>query len=294
VKGLKLRDAEPPDRDVVFEFCKRTWPGYGDYIPRVWTAWLRDAGGRLIVAEVDGVPVGIAKITDFGGGEVWLEGLRVDRKYRRQGIAGTINLEVLRTLRKMKPRTVRFCTGAPNRTSRQMGEKFGFEIVARLRYYWQKSRKGKVRGDWARRSEVDRVYDFVQGSRFIELTSGLIAEGWVFRELKPSLLEAYVSQKRVIVLRESGELEGVAIYPFEENDESLTLGFVDGSKQAIKVLARNCRYLAKDRGFAHCSAAVPTRGFARVVEDAGYARKDSVGQVVLGIAGKDLASRGVG
>lgn len=288
--GLKLRDARSADRQAVFEFCKSTWPEYGDYIPRVWRGWLRDGRGRFIVAEWDGRPIGLAKVTEFSKGEIWLEGLRVDPGYRGKGIARSLNLEVLRTVRRMQPRAVRFCTGRENRATRHMAEKMGFEIVSRLRYYWQKSRRARVRGEFARKSDTDTVHGFILDSRFLRLTSGLIAEGWVFREYSRVVLNRYIREKRVILLRRSTKLSGVAVYPFEENDGSLTLGFVDGDEVSIGILAKNCMYLAAARRLGYCSVAVPTRGFARMVESKGYKRADSVGQIVYELGREKLES----
>jgi RimJ/RimL family protein N-acetyltransferase len=289
MKGLKLRDAEPADRDAVFRFCRNTWADYGDYIPRVWDKWIKDTRGRFILAELDGRPVGIAKISDFGRGEVWLEGLRVTRGYRRRGIANQIHSEVVKTLKKMRPRMVRYCTGGDNRASRRVGTRVGFRIAARTRYYWTKPRKGKIRGESAKPSDADEIYRFMLESRFLELTSGLIGEGWVFRELRPALLKGYIKEHRVIVRRRAGQLDGVAVYPYDENDRSITLGFIDGSESAIKDLARNCRYLARDKGYRECSVTVPTRYYARLIEDAGYKRKDSVRQVVLEMSGSAVS-----
>jgi len=290
MKGLRLRNAKPADKNAVFEFCRNTWVGYGDYIPRVWDKWIADTRGRFILAELDGKPIGIAKISDFGRGEVWLEGLRVTRRYRRQGIAHLIHLEVVKTLRKIRPRVVRYCTGATNSASRKVVARVGFGLAARTRYYWSKPRKGSIRGEWAKASEAGEIHRFMLASRFLNLTSGLIGEGWVFRELTRALLKEYIKQLRVIVMRRAGKLDGVAVYPYEENDRTITLGFIDGSDAAIKDLARNCRYLAREKGYRECSVAVPTRGYARLIEEAGYKRKDSVRQVVLEISGRALTS----
>jgi hypothetical protein len=232
----------------------------------------------------------LAKVSEFSPGEVWLEGLRVDRRYRHRGVARELNLEVLRTVRRMKPRAVRFCTGAPNRATRHMAEGKGFKLVARLRYYWQKARKAGIKGGLARKRDLGELYEFVINSRSLNLTSGLIAEGWIFREFNIELLARYVKEKRARVIRKGNAVSGLAIYPYEENDRSLTLGFVDGDESSIKALAGNCMYLAAAQGLAYCSIAVPTRGYVRIVEEAGYRRKDSVGQVVYELSGKALKS----
>jgi len=276
-----MRDARPRDKRAIFEFTRRTWGQYGDFIPKVWQRWISDKAGRFIVADLGGAPVGTAKITDFGGGEVWLEGLRVDPKHRGKGIARAINIEVLRTLGRMRPRAVRYCTGAGNRASRHIGDRFGFKIAARLRYYWQKSRKGSLVGEFARPRDKDALYEFMRASRFLSLSAGLVAEGWVFKELTPELLASYIRRRRVVVIKKAGRITGAAIYPMEEADRSLTMGFVDGTPAAVKALARNCLYLAKMHGHGFCSIAVPTRHFAKIVETGGFKRKNSIGQVVL-------------
>lgn len=283
-RSLRMRDARPEDKRAVFEFTRRTWGQYGDFIPRVWNRWISDTAGRFIVAELDGVPVGTARIRDFGNGEIWLEGLRVDPKHRGKGIARAINLEVVRTLRRMKPRAVRYCTGAGNKASRHIGSSFGFKIAARLRYYWLRSRKGSLAGEFATARDLEALWQLMRASRFLARSGGLIAEGWIFREATPGLLAAYIRRRRVMVIRDAGKIVAAAIYPAEENDRSLTMGFVDGTPAAVGALARNLRTLAARHGRRFCSIAVPSGGFPRMLHSAGIKRKDSMGQVVLEFA----------
>lgn len=157
MRGLKFRDARARDRKAVFEFCRNTWPGYGDYIQLVWDKWMKEKGGRFILAELDGRPVGIARVSEFSKGEVWLQGLRVDPSLRKKGIANEINLEVLRTVKRMNPRAVRFCTARSNWASRHIGEKFGFRLAARFRFFWVKARRGRVRGRVAQMKDFGAV-----------------------------------------------------------------------------------------------------------------------------------------
>jgi ribosomal protein S18 acetylase RimI-like enzyme len=285
VQGLRMRDARPEDRRAIFQFTRQTWGNYGDFIPRVWRSWINDPSGRFIVAELGGVAIGTAKITDFGSGEVWLQGLRVDPRYRGKGIARAINVEVARTLGRMKARAVRYSTGRTNWASRHIGGSFGFRIAVRLRYYWQKSRAGRIRGRFASKRDAAAVYQFMRGSKFIRLTSGLVAEGWLFRELTPGLVASYIRRRQVMVVERSGKLVGVAAYTPEKADRSLCMGFVDGDPAAIAALTRNCLYLARARGDKECSVAVPSRGFPRLVEAGGLSRKDSMGQIVLEYVG---------
>ncbi|MGQ9603601.1 MAG: GNAT family N-acetyltransferase [bacterium] len=282
LRKFLLRDARPEDKESVIAFCSRTWRDYGDFIPRVWDRWIAEKTGRLIVAEAEGQPVGIAKITDFTHGEIWLEGLRVDPRWRKKGVATAITAEILNTIKKLKPRSVRYCTAASNKISRRIGNKSGFVIAARFRYYWRRSRSGSIFGEYASANDLDLILEFVKSSRFCRLSNGLISEGWIFREVKEGLIKKYIDQRRVVVVYKNGEVSGVGIYPDEVNEQTLTLGFVDGrSENTILRLSRNCPRLAHDLGLKYCSASVPTRHFSRLLEKRGYHRSSSVSQVVM-------------
>lgn len=290
MRGLELRDARSRDRKTVFEFCKNTWPGYGDYIQLVWDKWMKEKGGRFILAELDGEPVGIAKISEFSKGEVWLQGLRVDPTLRKKGIANEINREVLRTVKRMKPRAVRFCTATPNRASRHIGEKFGFRLAARFRFFWVKARRGRVRGRVARMKDFDAALEFVKNSRFLKVSGGLIAEGWVFREFSPDLLRGYIRGGSVMVIDGKKGIRGLAIYTVDQEEDSdlVSLGFVDGDVNSIKALARNPFYVSANRGYKYCSAAIPTRYFTRLLRWSVYGKSETIGQVIYELSGEEL------
>src|SRR5260370_8374282 len=58
--------------------------GYG------WDEWLHEPQGMLFVATSDGQPVGIGHMRMLTKTEAWLEGLRVDPAFRRQGVASAL------------------------------------------------------------------------------------------------------------------------------------------------------------------------------------------------------------
>ena len=290
MRSLRLRDARPADRKTVLEFCRNTWPGYGDYMQLVWPRWIGEKKGRFILAELDGRPVGTAKISEFSKGEVWLQGLRVDPALRGKGIANEINYEVLRTVKSMKPRKVRFCTATRNWASRHIGEKFGFDLVVRARFFWAKSRKGSMKGRAMGMGEMGAALDFIENSRNLKLSRGMIAEGWVFREFSPELLRKYLRDGAVHMIEGKRGIRGLAIYTEdeEEPDTSVFMGFVDGDANSIKALARNAFYLAAKRGLPYCSASVPTRYFARLLRWSVFGKSETVGQVVYELDGEKL------
>ena len=49
---IRVRLAQPADRDAVLAFATSTWNGW-DYIPEVWDAWVVPTDGVLLVATVE-------------------------------------------------------------------------------------------------------------------------------------------------------------------------------------------------------------------------------------------------
>jgi len=58
---IVVRKARSSDSDAVFKFCEKTWD-WGDYVPRVWNHWLEEKDGRIFVATINDIPVGISHV----------------------------------------------------------------------------------------------------------------------------------------------------------------------------------------------------------------------------------------
>src|SRR5438876_239919 len=116
---MVVRPASVDDRDAVLEFCENTWE-WGDYIEHVWDNWLNDANGRLFVAIVDERPVGLTHMQMMSETEAWLEGLRVDPRYRKRGLARELNLAAQAEAMRRGATTVRLAVEAKNTRSRHL------------------------------------------------------------------------------------------------------------------------------------------------------------------------------
>ncbi|HXX77929.1 MAG TPA: hypothetical protein VEI53_05530, partial [Ktedonobacteraceae bacterium] len=71
---LEVRPARPEDRDAVLAFCQQTWD-WGDYVEHVWDEWLNNPQGTLLVATIDGQPIGVTNIRMLNETEAWFEGM---------------------------------------------------------------------------------------------------------------------------------------------------------------------------------------------------------------------------
>lgn len=269
-KRLVVRRARPSDRAAIMEMSERIWGGT-DYLPLVWDAWLADTKGILLTATLGGRPVGVSKISVLSPGEVWLEGLRLDPDLHGQGLVRQINRAGFREVAKLKPRSVRYSTGAGNGPSRHLAQVRGFWLAARTRWLWGKARPGRtIAGRRATPGELNAVIEYVKGGACYEATSGLYAVGWKFPALDRRRLRKLISAGHVLISPRRGKIRGVAIYDIGEIDGDVCLGFLDGSRETMEALASDVLCVAADLGHDDSSAMLPVGPIADAARRAGY------------------------
>jgi GNAT superfamily N-acetyltransferase len=99
-----------------------------DYIPDVFTAWVRDGG--FFGAELDGELVGFAKLTRMSRTEAFLEGLRVARRAREHGVGTALIRYRLDRALSAGMRVARYVTWSENDAMHRMARRLGFRRVA--------------------------------------------------------------------------------------------------------------------------------------------------------------------
>jgi hypothetical protein len=285
---LVVRRARAEDRDAILAMSKGIWGG-SDYLPLVWDRWLADAEGVLLTATLDGRPVGMAKISLLSPGEVWLEGLRLHPSLQGRGLTRQINDVTFREVAKLRPKSVRYSTGAANIVSRHLGERRGFWQVARTHWLWGRARKsGPVRARLAGAEDLDALADFVKGSECHRANSGLFATGWTFPELTRKRLRDLASRGHVLVSPQRGKIRGAAIYEIGPIDSDICLGYIDGPDETIASLARDVLRVAGKAGQDDASAMLPVGRIASAVRAAGFDRTLPVEAVVYEMGARGL------
>lgn len=134
-------------------FASRTWHDW-DYIPNAWPVWIDADDGAFLVGEVGraagaggpldadgspldvGQPIAITRVAMVSPTEAWLEGIRVDPRVRRLGVATDLQLAELHWVQAQGARVLRYATGASNEASHLLGARDGIEVVARFRAWW--------------------------------------------------------------------------------------------------------------------------------------------------------------
>ncbi|MGC8998664.1 MAG: GNAT family N-acetyltransferase [Candidatus Bathyarchaeia archaeon] len=173
---VHVRKACEADREAVFDFCRHTW-SWGDYIPHVWDRWLREENGKVFVATLDGLPVGIQHITIDKPGEAWLSGARTAPNYRRMGVATAITMKCLEYAKSRGVRVARLVIEYDNLAALAAVQKMGFKPVAEFLEMTLERVLGGYGGGgascWASPSHLDSVWLYLQSSEVYRRAAGL-------------------------------------------------------------------------------------------------------------------------
>ena len=251
-KELRIRRALPEDRPAMERICAHTWDS-GDYIQEVWDEWLADEEGVLLVAELGGQVVSLNKVTFQPGGQVWLEGMRVDPDYRGRGIASRGLEYNLAYARQQRARVVRLATGGNNTAVHAMVGKAGMEPVGRYVLYNAEPLPGEARPAILGPQHRTQADAFLAKSRVLAGQRGLYSRDWAWQELAPERLSEMLAAGQVAALPAAGgELAAMATIHVHPGAEEMWIGFADiapgEQERALAGLARAIRAQAAEAG----------------------------------------------
>ncbi len=271
---MKIRQARPADKDPVLEFCRNTWPG-GDYIPDVWDSWLRDRKGRLVVATVNGITVGVAHASLQTKNVAWLEGVRVHPSHRGKGIAGRLNLALTRFAAEKGATIARLCTGSMNKASQKHLGKIGFPLLKRFQRLdsttpLKRSPLGIVRP----RKYSASTWKWIMASLEFEQSKAMYSDGWTWYPLTAKSLQRFLSQRGVLLTRSTVP---TACSLFSGEEGHLTLGFAAGPREEIREHALYLRHLVSQGRYEKVRALLPEKSQGvDAFEDAGYEKSGKI------------------
>jgi GNAT superfamily N-acetyltransferase len=259
---ITIRPARPEDREAVLAFCAQTWE-WGDYIGQVWDTWLNDSGD-LLVAVVDHRPVGLVHTRLVNATDVWQEGMRVDPAYRLQGIARRLSMEAGAQALRWGATTVRLLTESTNAASIHMIEQARFRQIGAFALYTAPPLTSPPRHNLeapvlAVPGNLDEVVAYLDASSLFPSVGGLYYEDFVGYSISDTLLAEKIQAGQVYLLRRWGRLDGLAI-ALEREDwrgRYLAIGYIDGTTEAISLIAYALRANVAQQGLREVAATVP-------------------------------------
>ncbi|MGN6630175.1 MAG: GNAT family N-acetyltransferase [Candidatus Nitrosocosmicus sp.] len=228
---MKIRKAKDTDKNEVVNFCKNTFE-WGDYIDKVWDIWLKDTSGLLLVAETydntkqSPYPIALAHISECPDNILWIEGVRVNRKYRHMGIASSLITHITEIGLKNGFKEFNAIVSKTNTPSQRMLEKNGFSNRFEVKYYnmeiekWNSSSDFSIQKDneikikIASCSDIQSLIEFI-GKFIISKQSNVwYFNCWKFYKLCntfDNLISLIRKSKLLLFVDEMDNIKGISI-----------------------------------------------------------------------------------
>jgi GNAT superfamily N-acetyltransferase len=245
----EIRPARPEDRASVLAFCKDTW-SWGDYIAYQWDEWLHSSAGRLFVATINGQPVGVVNIQMLTATDAWLQGLRVDPQFRRQGLAEELNNAALLEAMQRGASYARLLIESDNSASLRVASRLfmrqvaGFSLLTATPPLNSPRRSDAEQTQLATLADLDEIIDYLNVSNIFPLSGGLYYVSWTAYPITAALLETKIKAQQVYLLRRWNRLDGLAIAEVrqERQGTQLSIGYIDGTAiEPISLIAYDLR-----------------------------------------------------
>ncbi|MGN6709926.1 MAG: GNAT family N-acetyltransferase, partial [Candidatus Nitrosocosmicus sp.] len=228
---MKIRKAKDTDKNEVVNFCKNTFE-WGDYIDKVWDIWLKDTSGLLLVAETydntkqSPYPIALAHISECPDNILWIEGVRVNRKYRHMGIASSLITHITDIGLKNGFKEFNAIVSKTNTPSQRMLVKNGFNKRFEVKYYnmeiekWNSSSDFSIQKDneikikIASCSDIQSLIEFI-GKFIISKQSNVwYFNCWKFYKLYntfDNLISLIRKSKLLLFVDEMDNIKGISI-----------------------------------------------------------------------------------
>jgi GNAT superfamily N-acetyltransferase len=250
---LIYRTATADDWPRIEEIVKSTWDD-GDYITEdIWRNWATAPGSRLEAATRDGVIVSFAHLAELGPAEWWIEGVRVAKEFRGQGIGRALLAHMLDVFAEVGIGLLRLATNSQNAVMARLVMEFGFHSLISYAPVEAPAMPTDFRNFRLLQAQnLDIVYRYLRRSPMNKVNH-FTEHHWTMYYLTQERLSAYLNNPDIQVLgfRHLDQLNGLAIvYPPDPGSTAMRLGYLDGGDDTTALAMLNAiQGVAAKRGY---------------------------------------------
>ncbi len=234
---MLIRNAKPSDKKPILDFCQRTFR-WGDYIANVWDSWL--SKGNLFAIEAKGKPIGVCNIS-FSKNQIWIEGLRINPKFRRKGYGSKLVLKAETLARQKGYKISRMLIAQHNTRSLLLAKSLDYKIEDKWWLYNLRPKKCTTKAFLA--SNIKQTEGLIGSDTY--------SESWEWLPLDKSTLEKLIKKGRIITFFQNNKTSAIGIWNKSQIDRNiLQIGFLNGTKIGINAIlnfVQNKGYLQKSK-----------------------------------------------
>jgi len=222
---MKVALANKFDKKTVLEFCKNTF-SWGDYIEYVWDYWIKE--GNLLVIRKNKRPVAMCHVIIFSEDtRIWIEGIRVDKNFRRKGFA-TILVKESEKLGLQKNCFYSYMLiESRNTNSLKLARKLGYKIDEKWNFFSLTPKKIR---------SVPKTYFPTLNSNIITPYSNNLSyvTSWRWLPLTGHAKNSLIKQKKIIYSNYD-KIKSVAVLTDSDHfDSTLLVTLLSGKKIGLK------------------------------------------------------------
>jgi hypothetical protein len=231
-----IRKALSRDKGTIFAFSQHTWY-WGDYLQEIWEEWFHEQGSLTLVATIARVPVTTGHMSFPTPNEAWLEGLRVNPKYRHHGLARRITHRFIIEVGKRGVKVLRLATTSQTEAILKVMTHLKFKQVADFKLL-QKDlhiRQDKKTGfKEPVFPPIDSILSYLLRSPVMKAQHSLINKRWRFLNLIEEEIRGKLIRCEIRAISDNHDIKSLVF--IESSPESLDISFADGQLGTLKDL----------------------------------------------------------
>ena len=208
---MQIREANISDKNSVLKFCKNTF-SWGDYIEKVWSSWIDE--GNLFLFEKKS-PVGICHAF-YSENQIWIEGIRIDPKHRRERIASKLVTYAESIGKKHQKLFSYMLIDTENKNSISMATSLNYDTLETWNYYSLNPKKNSNFKIEFEKSVGNEIFTFY-------------VDSWRWIKTTKQILTDLSSQNKIIQSNLNGKKTTAIIGNYKHIDNTLIVTLSSGS-----------------------------------------------------------------
>jgi GNAT superfamily N-acetyltransferase len=206
-----IRNAVDSDKSPILNFCQDTF-SWGDYIQDIWNYWLSE--GNLLIVEKE-FPVGVIHAM-LSNNQVWIEGIRINPNFRRQGLATKLVQHVELLAKENKIQFSYMLIDIENLSSLSLAKNLDYDIFQTWNFY-------------TLIPQINNGYEIKFENNFDQSKIPQYVKSWRWLILDKKTLSSFYQQKKIIFSDKSDPVSIAILTDSEHFDKILVVTLISGS-----------------------------------------------------------------
>ena len=219
-----IRKAKASDKNIILDFCKTTF-SWGDYISDVWKYWISE--GNLLVLTDNKTPVAICHSTFFDK-QVWIEGIRVNEKFRKKGFAKNLVLKSEFFAKNKNCNLSKMLIESNNTKSLNLAKNLKYKRESIWNFY----SLNPISSD--KNTKVIIAENDKKILKFLLTNLSSYVKSWRWIPFSKTTINSLINQKRILYTKLNNKIDSLVIFTESEHfEKTLILTMIPGSKNGI-------------------------------------------------------------